>query len=356
MAFHARPLVLLLGAALGGCATAPDEVPDGTDDSDASVPDDPPGGGSVSTDAPQDFGPGRCVFVNAAGTVVGIGDDDVPFLMAPDGDRTPLGLYDGRMTFGLVVDAQGVVSGYSDSLEGRVPLEHRDGAWQEVPGLGDGAAVLATTPAGVRAGLRNDAGGLRGFVLEAGGTERTLDLPADMASAVYGITADRYVGIVEAAGLATHAFVAEGGEIVDLGTLGGKNSTALSVNASGVVVGASERSDGAVHAFVRRAGADVIEDLGRDPDALGSDARGVDDAGRIVLNHQFEDGTTRPEVILPGGTAVDLRPVAAGVPYVSAQVAAVSPSGTAVGWGVPKAGGDHPLRCLVWDLDTVRGP
>ena len=346
-------LLVVAGIGLPGCAPSPEkEVPNDTD----SEVETPPTYVPTDRNAKEDRGPGRCIAVNAAGTVLGVDADEVPFTVAVDGTRTRLPRFGDKATVGLVIDDGGVVSGYSDSLDGRVAIEFRGGAWQEVAGVGGGAAVLALAPGGARGGLVNDASGLRGFILEPDGSPRTLDLPDDLASAVYGLTDDRYVGIVEASNGATHAFVFEAGSLVDLGTLGGTNSTALAVSADGSVVGVSERSDGAVHAFVRRAGADEIEDLGRHPDALGSDARGIDAAGRIVLNQQFEDGTSRPQVMGTGGDVVDLLPVAAGTPYLSAHVAAVSPHGIAVGWGIPKGADKDPLRCLVWNLNQVGVP
>lgn len=339
-----------------GCKEPEGDAPPVASDT-PDTPDTPPVDDDVvEVDAPEDRGPGRCVAANAAGDLLGVGEDDVPFVVSAAGVRTSLGVFEGWTTVGLVIDDAGVVSGYGESLQGRVALAWRDGSWRRLEGLGEGAVVVAGAADGVLAGFRHDAQGLRGIVREADGSLRALALPADKASAVYGLRGDRYVGIVETDRGATHPFVVEAGALVDLGTLGGTNATALGVNAAGDVVGASDRSDKAVHAFVRRAGAMAIEDLGRHPDATESNARGVDDAGRIVLNQLFEGGTSLPQVLRPDGTVVDLLPKAGGVPYVSAHVAAVSPAGIAVGWGVPKDGGEHPVRCLTWNLDAVGSP
>ena len=72
-----------------------------------------------------------------------------------------------------------------------------------------------------------------------------------------------------------HASAAAG----DLGTLGGNTSTAQDVNASGQIVGSSETSSGATHAFYWQNG--TMTDMG----TLGgasSYAHGIGDGGHIV--------------------------------------------------------------------------
>ncbi|HET9443646.1 MAG TPA: hypothetical protein VFO65_09995 [Acidimicrobiales bacterium] len=64
--------------------------------------------------------------------------------------------------------------------------------------------------------------------------------------------------------------------VVDLGTLGGRQSMAEAVNASGVVVGQAQTPDGAWHGF--------IWDAGRGMRSLGTGVHptGIDDDGRVV--------------------------------------------------------------------------
>lgn len=75
----------------------------------------------------------------------------------------------------------------------------------------------------------------------------------------------------------------------DLGTLGGKGSEALDINASGQIVGWSNTSAGDVHAFITRPNGVGMTDLG----TLGgkeSRAYGINDAGRVVGSSTTAEG------------------------------------------------------------------
>ena len=76
--------------------------------------------------------------------------------------------------------------------------------------------------------------------------------------------------------------------ITDLGTLGGTNSYATDINASGLVVGDSLLADGSQHAFIYRDGA--MHDLG----TLGgtnSKATGINSSGYVVGWSDMADGS-----------------------------------------------------------------
>jgi probable HAF family extracellular repeat protein len=99
---------------------------------------------------------------------------------------------------------------------------------------------------------------------------------------------------------AMHAFLWDGMHMGDLGTLGGAESSATSINTSGQIVGDATLANGARHAFVWDEG--VLHDLN---DLLPADteweltsATGVNDSGQIVgLGRR--NGATRGFILLP---------------------------------------------------------
>jgi len=74
------------------------------------------------------------------------------------------------------------------------------------------------------------------------------------------------------------------GEMVDLGTLGGDISTAYGINESGIIVGESETTGGAFHAFLYRDGAmtNLNDLLDSEPDWTLDNAWAISDTGHIV--------------------------------------------------------------------------
>jgi probable HAF family extracellular repeat protein len=89
---------------------------------------------------------------------------------------------------------------------------------------------------------------------------------------------------------ASHAFLYADGRITDLGTLGGRESYANAINASGEIAGTSETSAGFEHAFVYRMGA--MQDLGT-LGGFNSSGSDIDDYGRIVGTSEDRDGFNR---------------------------------------------------------------
>src|SRR5436190_1549543 len=70
-------------------------------------------------------------------------------------------------------------------------------------------------------------------------------LPGGTQSVAHGLNALGWVvGTADTAAGDFHAFLAVGGPLVDLGTLGGQTSTATSLNAAGQVVGQAETAAG----------------------------------------------------------------------------------------------------------------
>jgi probable HAF family extracellular repeat protein len=77
-----------------------------------------------------------------------------------------------------------------------------------------------------------------------------------------------------------HALLFADGHTTDLGTLGGKHSDALDINAAGEIVGWAKTESGRTHAFIYFAG--KMRDLGVPDEFEGSEAKGINASGQIV--------------------------------------------------------------------------
>jgi probable HAF family extracellular repeat protein len=94
---------------------------------------------------------------------------------------------------------------------------------------------------------------------------------------------------VFAAIIGIHAGKADAYEIVNLGTLGGYDSTAADVNNHGQVTGTSWTEDGR-HAFLYNG--NTLMDLGAPPDGVESNGTGINDAGKVTGYSKTQGSTS----------------------------------------------------------------
>jgi probable HAF family extracellular repeat protein len=312
------------------------------------------GGSSGSaTWATADLGSGRCLALNARGDVLGTEENGVTFVVTKDGSRSPLGSSDaGASPVGVAIALNGDVVGYSEGMNGRTAMYYSGGTWTAIAGLASAwSAAIGIGDQGQIVGVygMQTHGETHAFI-SSGGALGTLPIGPSHNSAAYIAGAGGIVaGIAETTDGQTHAFVVAGDQMRDVGTLGGSSSVPLGMNTRGDVVGAAETAAGVRHAFLAPAGGGALVDLGVPAGALTSEARGIDDQGRIVANVFDASGLSRPIVFVTGKNPVGLLPADTSTnPYIAAYATAMTTDGLITGWGVPRDTTNGAVRCLLW--------
>jgi probable HAF family extracellular repeat protein len=203
--------------------------------------------------------------------------------------------------------------------------------------------------------------------------------------------AGQVVGFGEVGSGATfrsYGFIWQNGVMTDLGSLGGRITRALDINARGQVVGTSSTADGLGHAFVWQKG--TMFDLGpgqatainpaglvvgtnsaahaalwekgrvTDLGTLGgccSQATGINPAGQVVGASQTSGGDFHA-FLWQKGVMLDLGTLGGTISWAEG----ITPSGKVIGWSSLAGGrGDGQLHAFLWengvmtDLGTLGG-
>jgi probable HAF family extracellular repeat protein len=150
-----------------------------------------------------------------------------------------------------------------------------------------------------------------------------------------------------------HAFLWRDGEMIDLGTLGGSYSRADALNERGDVTGVSTTADGEVHAFLWRDGEMTrLPSLGGDaPSGVTSQPRDINDRGQVVGYSYTPDGQ-RHAVLWHRGRAIDLGAVVDGD---NSHADEINDRGQIVG-GVSDGGLEDPgpSHAVMWTIRPRR--
>jgi probable HAF family extracellular repeat protein len=244
--------------------------------------------------------------INDAGMIagaIGLGAENYfPFAISPSGTWLDLGLLDSelqRSRGAAAVNSLGHVAGYTVKGGETHAFLWRDGAVLDLGTLGGSSFAFAV----------NDA-----------------DQVAGMSAIASGVM---------------HPFLYAQGAMRDLGTLGGNSGMAFALNASGIVVGASETQDGSVRAFRYDGRLTELRVAGPFENALATsiDSRGqivgwTTDDTRIYLDPLPVAARSRAFLIRDDGTQVDLSEthlLRAG--FENARVFSLSESGIIAGSG-----------------------
>jgi probable HAF family extracellular repeat protein len=241
--------------------------------------------------------------LNDNGCVVGYsfqGDNYQAFLYSQaSGSSIDVGSLGGKMNAACAINGADQVGGYSQDANGNLNafLYTKEGGIKALGALDGGVSseAFGLNNSGQAVGDSQNATDDHRPVLFDNGGAKDLNVCAAQNSnpfrTAYAINdAGQVAGRTDTDAGAIHAFVlaSPGGDLKDIGTLGGTNSEALAINKSGEVVGDAETASGRPHAFLYRKGS--TRDLGTLPGFdTASFGRSINDQGEVVGDSESAD-------------------------------------------------------------------
>ncbi len=292
--------------------------------------------------------------LNDNGNVVGYsfqGDTYQAFLYSQNrGSSSDVGSLGGQMNAACAINGSDQVAGYGEDANGNLSafVYTKDGGIKALGALDGGVSseAFGLNNSGQTVGDSQNATDDHRPVLFDNGAVKDLNVSVAQNSngfrTAYAINdAGQVAGRTDTDQGAIHAFLlaSPGGDLKDIGTLGGSNSEALAINKSGEVVGDAETGGGAPHAFLYRKGS--TRDLGTlsgfDTASYG---RSINNQGEVVGESDSAD--QKRAFVYSNGQMLELDKLAtnlADAGFTSLDVAyGINSRGWIVGYGTAADG------------------
>jgi probable HAF family extracellular repeat protein len=268
--------------------------------------------------------------INNAGNVVGLAYGYSPApqqtFVYSGGALQPLGVTPA-IASDYGINAAGQIVGGASPVAGSSASEaflYAAGTVQYFPAL---AGAVAINASGQFVGLTNSSTSADSHAaLYSGGQVHDLGTLGGSYSNAFAInSAGQVVGTAEISSGDDHAFLYSNGTMQDLGTLGGLSSIAQGINDHGQIAGASLTPAGDEHAFLYSNG--TMQDLGTLGSGSYTYAFGINNSG-VVVGDAVVAGGTSHGFVYTGGTMYDLNSLlSAGSGYQITDATAINDSG-----------------------------